>query len=245
MFDLSGKKAMITGASGGIGEDLAKVFHACGAEVLLHGTRAERLESLASELGERAHVMTADLSDPQAVGELAQKALEKMEEIHILVNNAGLTRDGLFVRMSPEDWDLVMQVNLTACFRLSRDLVYPMMRRKSGRIINITSVVATVGNPGQGNYCAAKAGMIGMSKSLAAEIASRGVTVNCIAPGFIKSPMTDALNESQHEAILANVPMKKLGEGADIAHCAAYLAADEAAYITGQTIHVNGGMVMV
>ena len=245
MFDLSGKKALITGASGGIGEAIAKSFHAQGAEVLLHGTRAEKLQSLASELGDRAETITANLGDRDSVKALAEEAQEKMGQIDLLINNAGITRDGLFVRMSNEDWDAVLEVNLTATFQLTRDLVYPMMRRKAGRIINITSVVGVMGNPGQGNYCASKAGMIGMSKSLAAEIASRGVTVNCIAPGFIESPMTDALNDKQKETILTTVPMKRLGTGAEVASAAVYLAADESAYITGQTIHVNGGMAMI
>ena len=245
MFDLSGKKALITGASGGIGEAIAKSFHAQGAEVLLHGTRAEKLQSLASELGDRAETITANLGDRDSVKALAEQAQEKMGQIDLLINNAGITRDGLFVRMSNEDWDAVLEVNLTATFQLTRDLVYPMMRRKAGRIINITSVVGVMGNPGQGNYCASKAGMIGMSKSLAAEIASRGVTVNCIAPGFIESPMTDALNDKQKETILTTVPMKRLGTGAEVASAAVYLAADESAYITGQTIHVNGGMAMI
>ena len=245
MFDLTGKKALITGASGGIGEAIAKSFHAAGAEVVLHGTRAEKLEALAAELGDRAHVVTANLGEREDVKALGEKAIAAAGEIDILVNNAGITRDGLFVRMSNDDWDAVMEVNLTATFQLTRDLVYPMMRRKAGRIINITSIVGVTGNPGQGNYCASKAGMIGMSKSLAMEIASRGVTVNCIAPGFIESPMTDALNDKQKEAILGTVPMKRLGTGSEIAAASLFLAADESAYITGQTIHVNGGMAMI
>lgn len=245
MFDLTGKKALITGASGGIGEAIAKSFHAAGAEVVLHGTRAEKLEALAAELGDRAHVVTANLGEREDVKALGEKAIAAAGEIDILVNNAGITRDGLFVRMSNDDWDAVMEVNLTATFQLTRDLVYPMMRRKAGRIINITSIVGVTGNPGQGNYCASKAGMIGMSKSLAMEIASRGVTVNCIAPGFIESPMTDALNDKQKEAILGTVPMKRLGTGSEIAAASLFLAADESAYVTGQTIHVNGGMAMI
>jgi len=245
MFDLSGKKALITGASGGIGEALAKSFHAAGAELVLHGTRAEKLNALASELGDRAHVVTANLSDRDDVKALGEKAVEAAGQIDILVNNAGITKDGLFVRMSNDDWDAVLEVNLSSTFQLTRDLVYPMMRRKAGRVINITSIVGVTGNPGQANYCASKAGMIGMSKSLAMEIASRGVTVNCIAPGFIQSPMTDALNDKQKDAILGTVPMKRLGTGAEIAAAGLFLAGDESAYVTGQTIHVNGGMAMI
>ena len=245
MFDLTGKKALITGASGGIGEAIARTFHAQGAVVGLHGTRAEKLEQIAADLGDRAHVFPANLSDREDVKALATKAETELEGIDILVNNAGITRDGLFVRMSDDDWDAVLNVNLTAAFQLTRDIVYPMMRRKAGRIINITSIVGVTGNPGQGNYCASKAGMIGMSKSLAMEIASRGVTVNCIAPGFIATPMTDALNDKQRDAILANVPAKRLGTGEEIAAAAVFLAAEESAYVTGQTLHVNGGMAMI
>ena len=245
MFDLKGKKALITGASGGIGVAIARSLHAQGATVGLHGTRTEKLEKLAEALEERAHVFPANLSDSKEVKALAQKAEADLEGIDILVNNAGITRDGLFVRMSDEDWDSVMDINLKACFQLTREAVYPMMRRKGGRIVNITSVVGVTGNPGQGNYCASKAGMIGMSKSLAMEIASRGVTVNCVAPGFIETPMTDALNEKQKETILATIPSKRLGTGDEVASAVIYLASDEASYITGQTIHVNGGMAMI
>lgn len=245
MFDLTGKKALVTGASGGIGVAIAQSLHAQGATVGLHGTRQEKLEQIASDLGERAHVFPANLSDAQEVKALAQKAESDLEGIDILVNNAGITKDGLFVRMSDDDWDAVMDINLKACFQLIREVAYPMMRRKGGRIINITSVVGVTGNPGQGNYCASKAGMIGMSKSLAMEIASRGVTVNCVAPGFIETPMTDALTDKQKETILATVPSKRLGTGAEVASAVAYLASDEASYITGQTIHVNGGMAMI
>lgn len=245
MFDLSGKKALITGASGGIGEAIARSLHAQGAVVGLHGTRAEKLEALAKDMGEGAHVFPANLSDREAVKELAAKAEADLEGIDILVNNAGITKDGLFVRMSDEDWDAVIEVNLTSMFRLTRECVYPMMRRKGGRIINITSIVGVTGNPGQGNYCASKAGMIGMSKSLAQEIASRGVTVNCIAPGFIETPMTDALNEKQRDAIMGTIPAKRLGTPAEIAAATVFLAADESAYMTGQTLHVNGGMAMI
>lgn len=245
MFDLKGKKALVTGATGGLGESIARLFHAQGATVALHGTREEKLESLASELSERVKVFPANLSDRDAVKVLGEKVEADMEGLDILVNNAGITRDGLFVRMSDEDWDAVLEVNLSSVFRLTRDLTYPMMRRKSGRIINITSIVGVTGNPGQANYCASKAGMIGFSKSLAQEIASRGVTVNCIAPGFIASAMTEKLNDKQKEAIMGAIPMKKMGNGDDIASAAVFLASDEAGYITGQTIHVNGGMAMI
>lgn len=245
MFDLTGKTALVTGASGGIGEAVARALHAQGATVGLHGTREEKLKELAADLGERAMVFPANLSDRDAVKALAADVLEKMDGLDILVNNAGITRDGLFVRMSDENWDDVLEVNLTSVFRLTREIAYPMMRKKSGRIINITSIVGVTGNPGQANYCAAKAGMIGMSKSLAQEIASRGVTVNCIAPGFIASAMTEALNDKQKDAILSAIPMKKMGEGADIAAAVLYLAAESGRYVTGQTLHVNGGMAMI
>jgi len=245
MFDLTGKKALVTGSSGGIGEAVARAFHAAGATVALHGTREEKLNTLAAELGERAHVMPANLSDLDAVDALGKRAEEEMEGVDILVNNAGITRDGLLARMPDEDWDAVIQVNLTAVFRLTRAIAYPMMRRKGGRIINITSIVGVTGNPGQTNYCASKAGVIGFSKSLAQEIASRNVTVNCIAPGFISSAMTEKLNDKQKEAIMGAIPMKKMGEGDDIAGAAIYLASDAAKYVTGQTLHVNGGMAMI
>jgi 3-oxoacyl-[acyl-carrier protein] reductase len=245
MFDLSGKKALVTGASGGIGEAIARVLHAQGATVGLHGTRAEKLEALAGEFGGRAHVFPADLSDREAVKALAKDAEAGLGGVDILVNNAGITKDGLFVRMSDADWDAVLEVNLTAVFRLTRELTHPMMRRRSGRIVNITSVVAVTGNPGQANYIASKAGMIGFSKSLAQEIATRNVTVNCVAPGFIESAMTDKLNDKQKEAIMGAIPMKRMGTGAEVAAAVAFLASDEAAYVTGQTIHVNGGMAMV
>ena len=245
MFDLSGKTALVTGASGGIGVAIAEALHAAGATVGLHGTRKERLQEIADGLGERAHVLPADISTAEGVKALAEAATEAMGQVDILVNNAGITRDGLFVRMSDEDWDAVMDINLKSVFRLTRELAYPMMRRKGGRIVNISSVVGVTGNPGQGNYCASKAGMIGMSKSLAAEIASRGVTVNCVAPGFIETPMTDALNDKQKDAILSTVPMKRLGSGAEVASAVVYLASGEAAYVTGQTLHVNGGMAMI
>jgi len=224
MFDLTGKSALITGASGGIGVAIAKALHAQGATVGLHGTREEKLNEIAAELGDRVHVFPANLADGEAIKALAEKAEEEMGGIDILVNNAGITKDGLFVRMSDEDWDAVMDINLKASFQLTRAAVYPMMRRKSGRVINITSVVGVTGNPGQGNYCASKAGMIGMSKSLAMEIASRNVTVNCVAPGFIETPMTDALNDKQKEAILGTVPAKRLGTGDEVVGAVVLLA---------------------
>ncbi len=245
MFNLSGKKALITGASGGIGEAVARALNAAGATVALHGTREEKLQALASHLGDRTLVMPADLSDLDAVDALGKRAEEEMEGVDILINNAGITKDGLLARMSNEDWDDVIRVNLTAMFRLTRALTHPMMRRKSGRIINITSIVGVTGNPGQTNYCASKAGMIGFSKSLAQEIASRNVTVNCIAPGFIASAMTEKLNDKQKEAIMGAIPMKRMGSGEDIAAAVIFLAADAGKYVTGQTIHVNGGMAMI
>ena len=245
MFDLSGKKALITGASGGIGEAIARMFHAQGATVGLHGTRVEKLEALASELGAQAHIFPANLSELDEASNLGKSAEETLEGVDILINNAGITRDGLFARMSNDDWDDVMRVNLTSVFRLTKEIAYPMMRRKGGRIINITSIVGVTGNPGQANYCASKAGMIGFTKSLAQEIATRGVTVNCIAPGFIASAMTDKLNEKQKEAIMSAIPMKKMGVGEDIAAAAVYLASEQGGYVTGQTIHVNGGMAMI
>ena len=245
MFDLSGRKALITGASGGIGEAIARTLHAQGATVALHGTRVEKLESLAAAFDGRVHVLPADLTDRAAVKALAKKAEETLEGVDILVNNAGITRDGLFVRMSDDDWDAVLEVNLTSVFRLTRELTHPMMRRRWGRIVNITSVVGVTGNPGQANYCASKAGMIGMSKSLANEIATRGITVNCVAPGFIESAMTERLNDKQREAIMAAIPTRRIGRGEEVAATVAFLASEEAAYITGQTLHVNGGMAMV
>lgn len=245
MFDLTGKKALVTGASGGIGEAVARAFHAQGAIVGLHGTREEKLNSLAAELGERTFVFPANLSDLDAVDALGKRAEEEMEGVDILVNNAGITRDGLLARMSDEDWDDVIRVNLTAVFRLTRAIAYPMMRRKAGRVINITSIVGVTGNPGQSNYCASKAGLIGFTKSLGQEIASRNVTVNCIAPGFIASAMTEKLNDKQKEAIMGAIPMKKMGAGEDIAAAAIYLAGDAGKYVTGQTLHVNGGMAMI
>lgn len=245
MFDLTGKKALITGASGGIGEAIARAFHAQGAIVGLHGTRQEKLEAMASELGDRTHIFPANLADRDAVKALAQKAEADLGGVDILVNNAGITKDGLFVRMSDADWDSVLEVNLGSVFRLTRELTHPMMRRRAGRIISITSVVGVTGNPGQANYAASKAGMIGFTKAMAAEIASRNVTANCIAPGFIASPMTDVLNDTQKAALMTKIPAGRLGEGSDVAAAAVYLASEEAGYMTGQTLHVNGGMAMI
>ncbi|WP_339757639.1 3-oxoacyl-[acyl-carrier-protein] reductase [uncultured Hoeflea sp.] len=245
MFDLTGRKALVTGASGGIGEAIARQLHSQGATVGLHGTRVERLEALAGDLGDRVMMFPADLSDRDAVSALGKKAEEQLEGVDILVNNAGITKDGLFVRMSDDAWDQVMEVNLTAVFRLTRELMHPMMKRRNGRIINITSVVGVSGNPGQANYCAAKAGMIGFSKSLAQEVAPRNVTVNCVAPGFIESAMTEKLNDKQKEAIMGAIPMRRMGTGAEIASAVTWLASNEASYVTGQTVHVNGGMLMV
>ncbi|MBY3220807.1 3-oxoacyl-[acyl-carrier-protein] reductase [Rhizobium laguerreae] len=245
MLDLSGRKALVTGASGGIGEEIARLLHKQGAIVGLHGTRVEKLEALAADLGERVKIFPANLSDRDEVKALGQKAEADLEGVDILVNNAGITRDGLFVRMSDEDWDSVLEVNLTSAFRLTRELTHPMMRRRYGRIINITSIVGVTGNPGQANYCASKAGMIGFTKSLAQEIATRNVTVNCVAPGFIESAMTGKLNDKQKEAIMGAIPMKRMGTGGEVASAVAYLASSEAAYMTGQTLHVNGGMAMI
>jgi len=245
MFKLEGRKALITGASGGIGAAIARSLHAAGAVVGLHGTRRERLEELAADLGARTHVFTADLGSRDQVRALGEETESVLGGIDILVNNAGLTRDGLFVRMSDEDWDKVLSVNLTAVFELTKTLVHPMMRRRFGRIINISSVVGVTGNPGQVNYCASKAGLIGFSKALAQEIASRNVTVNCIAPGFIQSAMTDKLNDKQKESIMGAIPMRRMGDVADIAAGSLYLASDAASYITGQTLHINGGMAMI
>jgi 3-oxoacyl-[acyl-carrier protein] reductase len=245
VFNLTGKTALVTGASGGLGGAIARALYGQGATVALSGTRREALEALAGELGSRAHVLPCDLADAAAVEALVPAAEAAMGSLDILVNNAGVTRDNLFMRMKDAEWDAVIAVDLTAAFRLSRACLKGMMRRRFGRIIGVTSIVGVTGNPGQGNYAAAKAGLIGMSKALAAEVASRGITVNCIAPGFIASPMTDALNDKQRESILASVPMGRLGAGADIGAVTVYLASDEAAYVTGQTLHVNGGMAMI
>ncbi|WP_436641339.1 3-oxoacyl-[acyl-carrier-protein] reductase [Microbaculum sp. FT89] len=245
MFDLTGKTALVTGATGGIGGAVARTLHAQGATVAISGTRQEALDALVADLGERVHPVVCNLQDAEAVDGLVGRAEEAIGDLDILVNNAGITRDNIFMRMKDEEWDTVLAVNLTAAFRLTRAAVKGMMRRRSGRIIGITSVVGVTGNPGQGNYAAAKAGMIGMSKSLAQEVASRGITVNCVAPGFIETAMTDALNEKQREAVLGRVPAGRLGTSDDIAAAVLYLASDEAAYVTGQTLHVNGGMAMI
>ncbi|MEO0496390.1 MAG: 3-oxoacyl-[acyl-carrier-protein] reductase [Pseudomonadota bacterium] len=244
-IDLSGKKAFVTGASGGLGEAIARTLHQAGATIGLHGTRVEKLETLAADLGERAHIFPCNLSDRDAVSALGANVEEAMEGVDILVNNAGITRDGLFIRMKDEDYDAVLDVNLRAAFVLTRDISAKMMRRRFGRVINISSVVGVTGNPGQGNYCASKAGLIGMTKSLAAEVASRGITANCIAPGFIESAMTDELNDKQKDSILGAIPAKRMGTAQEVADSAAFLASDMAGYITGQTIHVNGGMAMI
>jgi 3-oxoacyl-[acyl-carrier protein] reductase len=245
MFDLSGKTALVTGASGGIGNAIAKVLHAAGATVALHGTRREALDSLAAELGERVHVLPANLSDAASVESLAKDAEAALGGLDILVNNAGITKDGLVMRMKDEDWQSVIDINLTASFRLCRAAVKGMMKRRKGRIINITSIVGVTGNPGQVNYCASKAGMIGMSKSLAQEVASRNITVNCVAPGFIASAMTHVLSDDQKTKLTANIPAGRMGAPEEIAAAVLYLASDEAAYVTGQTLHVNGGMAMI
>jgi len=245
MFDLTGLNALVTGATGGLGGAMARALHAQGATVALSGTRAAALEALAGELGGRVHVLPCNLGDKAQVEGLVPAAEAAMGQVDILLNNAGITRDGLFMRMKDEDWDEVLAVNLTSAFRLSRACLKGMMKRRFGRIVSITSVVGVTGNAGQGNYAASKAGMIGMSKSLAAEVASRNITVNCVAPGFIQSPMTDALNDKQKEAIMGTIPAGRLGEGADVAAAVVYLASREAAYVTGQTLHVNGGMAMI
>ncbi|HVM99674.1 MAG TPA: 3-oxoacyl-[acyl-carrier-protein] reductase [Caulobacteraceae bacterium] len=246
MFDLSGKMALVTGASGGIGGAIARGMHAQGAHVVLSGTREEALAALRQELGERASIAPANLSQPESVdGLVAAAEAAAGLELDILVSNAGVTKDGLILRMKDEDWEQVLKINLESYFRLARSALRGMMRRRRGRIIGITSVVGVMGNAGQTNYAASKAGMIGFTKSLAQEIASRGVTANCVAPGFIESPMTDALNEQQRAKILETVPLGRLGVGADVASACVYLASDEAAYVTGQTLHVNGGMAMI
>ena len=245
MFDLTGKTALVTGASSGLGLAIARTLHKAGATLGLSGTRREALEALASELQERAHILPCNLSDRADTDKLIPAAEAAMGGVDILVNNAGITRDMLFMRMKDEDWDAVLAVNLTAAFRLSRAVLRGMMRKRRGRIINITSVAGAVGNPGQANYTAAKAGLTGMTKSLANEVASRGVTVNCVAPGVIESPMTQALNEAQRERLLKLIPMERFGTSEEIGASVLYLASDEAAYVTGQTLHINGGMAMV
>ncbi|MBS0537948.1 MAG: 3-oxoacyl-[acyl-carrier-protein] reductase [Proteobacteria bacterium] len=246
MFDLTGKAALVTGASGGIGGAIARALHAQGATVTLSGTRAEALETLKGELGERAHVVTAKMDDAADIDRLAKEAEAAMGgKLDILVNNAGITRDNISMRMKDEEWEKVLQVNLTGTFRLIRAAMRGMMKRRFGRVINITSIVGVTGNPGQANYAAAKAGLIGMSKSLAQELASRSITVNCVAPGFIATPMTDVLTDDQKKGILGRVPADRLGTAQEIAAGVVYLASDEAAYVTGQTLHINGGMAMI
>lgn len=245
MFDLTGKCALITGASGGIGEAVATVLHSLGAVVALSGTRREVLEELSRQLGGRAYVTPCDLSDRTAVATLVAEAEAAMGQVDILVNNAGLTRDNLALRIKEDHWDSVIEVNLTAGFTLARGVLRGMMKRRWGRIVGITSVVAVTGNPGQANYAASKAGMIGMSKSLAQEVATRDITVNCVAPGFITTAMTEGLAEGQRESLLARIPARAFGEPRDIAAAVAFLVSDEAHYITGQTLHVNGGMAMI
>ncbi len=249
MFDLTGMKALVTGATGGLGGAIARTLHAQGADIAISGTRAEALKALASDLSGGAsgnvEILPCNLGDKDQVEALVPSAEKALGQLDILVNNAGITRDGRFMRMSDSDWDDVLAVNLSSAFRLSRACLRGMLKRRFGRIISITSVVGVTGNPGQGNYAASKAGMIGMTKSLAAEVATRNITVNCVAPGFITSPMTDALNDAQREGSLARIPAGRFGEGADIAAAVSFLASREAGYITGQTLHVNGGMAMI
>ncbi len=245
MFQLDGKTALVTGASGGIGRAIAEALHAQGAVVALSGTRVAALKELAASLGERVHVIAADLGDPAEAERLVKDCEAAMGSLDILINNAGLTRDTLLLRMKDEDWQTVLDVNLTAGFRLARAALRGMMKRRSGRIIAISSIVGVTGNPGQANYAASKAGMIGFSKALAQEVAARGITVNCIAPGFIETPMTDGLTEAQKARLLEAIPIGRLGSPVDIAAAAVYLASDQAAYVTGQTLHVNGGMAMI
>lgn len=244
MFDLTGKNALVTGASGGIGGAIAKALHAQGATVGLSGTRVEPLEALAAELGSRAHVLPCNLSDADAVNALPKQAVEAMGSLDILVNNAGITRDNLFMRMSDDEWSSVLDVNLTSTMRLCKGAIRGMMKARWGRIINISSVVGATGNPGQANYAASKAGMVGMSKSIAYEVASRGITVNCVAPGFITTAMTEKLTDDQKSGILTNVPAGRMGDSDEIAAAVVYLASQEAGYVTGATLHVNGGMAM-
>jgi 3-oxoacyl-[acyl-carrier protein] reductase len=245
MFDLTGRTALVTGASGGLGEAIARVLHRHGAAVAISGTRREALETLAGSLGERTHVLACNLANKDEVETLVPRAEGALGQIDILVNNAGVTRDNIFVRLSDDEWDQVIAVDLTAAFRLTRAAVRGMMRRRYGRIVGITSVVGVTGNAGQGNYAAAKAGLIGMTKALAHEVASRHVTVNCVAPGFIDTPMTRALTQKQREMILAAVPAARLGSGEEVAAAVLFLASSEAAYVTGHTLHVNGGMAMI
>lgn len=245
MFDLTGKNVLVTGASGGIGGAIATALHGAGATVGLSGTRLAPLEALAEKLGDNAHILPCNLADPEAVAALPAEAIAAMGSLDILVNNAGLTRDNIFMRMSDDDWASVLDINLTSTMRLCRGSIRGMMKARWGRIINISSVVGTTGNPGQANYAASKAGMVGLSKSIAAEVASRGITVNCIAPGFIATAMTEKLNDAQKTGILGAIPAGRMGEAEEIAAAALYLASNEAAYVTGQTLHVNGGMAMI
>jgi 3-oxoacyl-[acyl-carrier protein] reductase len=245
MFDLTGKGALVTGASGGIGGAIARALHAQGANVAISGTRAERLDALAAELGSRVSVLPCDLRNRAAVVKLAEEADKAVGQVDILVNNAGITHDNLFMRMKDEEWDDVVAVNLTSVFVLTRGILRGMMRRRYGRIVNIASISGVFGNPGQANYSASKAGLVGMTKSLAREVASRGITANCISPGFISTPMTDALTPKQTEMIAAAIPAQKFGTPEDIAAAAVFLASHESGYVTGETMHVNGGMVMV
>jgi 3-oxoacyl-[acyl-carrier protein] reductase len=245
MFELKGKKALITGATGGLGAEIARALHQQGAHIVISGTRKEKLDALAKELGDRVHVIPCDISSSESTQKLISEAEAVLGGLDVLVNNAGLTQDGLMLRMTDEQWSKVIEVNLSSAFRLSRDAIKGMMKQRSGRIINITSIVGVTGNAGQANYAASKAGLIGLSKSLAAEVATRGITVNCIAPGFIESPMTAGLNEKQREKILSAIPQGGIGSPQDIAAGVVYLASSEAKYVTGQTLHINGGMTMV
>lgn len=245
MFGLKDKKALVTGATGGLGAEIARALHKQGASIVISGTRKEKLDALAKELEDRVHVVPCDLSSPESTAKLIPEAEAVLGGLDILVNNAGLTQDGLMLRMSDDQWSKVIEVNLSSVFRLSREAIKGMMKRRVGRIINITSIVGVTGNAGQVNYAASKAGLIGLSKSLAAEVASRGITVNCIAPGFIESPMTDVLNDKQREKILSEIPQGEIGSPQDIAAGVVYLASDEAKYVTGQTLHINGGMAMI
>ena len=245
MFDLNDKNVLITGASGGIGAAIARMLHNRGANVILSGTQIDRLKNLSDELGDRATFIAANLSDEKAASELAKTAQDEVGVIDVLINNAGLTRDNLAMRMSDEDWQLVLDVNLSAAFRLSKSVLRPMMKNRWGRIINITSVVGSIGNPGQINYASSKSGLTGMTKALAQEVASRGITVNCVSPGFIDTAMTDALNDNQKTEILSRIPAARLGAAEDVSACVLFLASEESGYVTGQTLHVNGGMAMI